>query len=1009
MRPLRLCLTAFGPYLKTQVVDLRGFRNSRLFLIHGPVGSGKTFLLDGICCALYGRSSGGERDRRGMRNLSAGPETDTVVVLDFEVASESYRIERRFALDSHGEFLPDDVTLWRLPSFAEPARRDIVSSSLSGVEGMLARLLGLSVEQFCQVAILPQGQFRRFLHAAPQERTAIIGRMFDGELYLRLTALLQQEHEELKQQLSQVWKEREDVLERYKETSGDPRETVWRSQEELSAITDACQGHQHKSVEWERGLESAVRYETLERQREMSQRELEELTLQGEAPADGLTRRLKAALPDFFRWRDATEEIAAIVSELDEQRAQYEKLKRETNFLEAEVEAARLQEEEKYALLRAQERLQEVAQEAAGLSCLEGELDAARGRLCELAKSRATLSADVKRAKARAEKLRSGLARVEGVEQRLLALRHDIAGMETKEQQARQKAQLLAAVEQARQREGRLKETLKGLQEELQLVCERLAAQRAQSRLEALHLLHAELLAGSPCPLCGSREHPHPFEDKQQRRPIDEELEQRIAHCKARCDHAQQELAQAEQRRARLEGRLEAMAEVGEQEGLGELLESLRATVVTIEGRLADQRAHQEELERIDAELLPRRKTLRRMRLQKERLEATMEGAVKLYTERRERLEELCKVSLGEAAVLEAGGWEQPLASEKERIAARLSELEAVVYGSERVELMAETFALGLAERRAAEQRRQQLQRQTADLEAMLLERFRLDFANWSDLAFALGREAREFRLSEESVIDKETLVLAVRRQLDQTQELLSTVPAPPMRSEQLRHALTREREQLELKMARKATLQRAVEEGNRDIELYDTLVEKIRALETQQREVAPLAAAVAGDNPSRVSFYDWVLQRFFSQILGAANRKLEILAPQRFVLLQEQGLEVSVLDLQAGTARSAKTLSGGESFLASLALALGLGDVLQGREKIEEKLSTLFIDEGFGYLDQQALDAALHCLENLRGEGRTIGIVSHVESLRERIRAQIVVAPGDEAGSGGRIQVFSV
>ena len=157
-------------------------------------------------------------------------------------------------------------------------------------------------------------------------------------------------------------------------------------------------------------------------------------------------------------------------------------------------------------------------------------------------------------------------------------------------------------------------------------------------------------------------------------------------------------------------------------------------------------------------------------------------------------------------------------------------------------------------------------------------------------------------------------------------------------------------------------------------------------------------------------TFHDWYLEKLFRRVIEAANLRLEVLAPNRFCLGLQPGLEVKIVDFMAGKERSATTLSGGESFLASLALALALGDILQGDRESREKLKTLFIDEGFGYLDKRALDAALDCLESLKQEGRTVGIISHVPALRERIRAQVVLASNDAPLPYGvdRVQVFA-
>ena len=203
MKLLRLKLEAFGPYGGSEIIDFRALRYSKLFLIHGPVGSGKTFLLDGICFALYGRSSGGERSRKGLRNLTAADSQDTIACLDFQSGSNSYRVERRFNSQS------DEVVLYRLPEIGEPGRRDILSATEGGVSSMIVRLLGLTAEQFCQVAILPQGRFRRFLLAAGDERRHILSNMFKAERHRRLQEAISNGAQSANNSLKEAWGRRE--------------------------------------------------------------------------------------------------------------------------------------------------------------------------------------------------------------------------------------------------------------------------------------------------------------------------------------------------------------------------------------------------------------------------------------------------------------------------------------------------------------------------------------------------------------------------------------------------------------------------------------------------------------------------------------------------------------------------------------------------------------------------------------------------------------------------------
>lgn len=1006
MRPLRLVLSAFGPFLGTEQIDLRGFRYSRVFLIHGPVGSGKTFLLDGLCFALYGRSSGGERERAGMRHLAAEPEQDTAVVLDFEVASENYRIERRLHLEPNGLLGPDEVTLWRLPEFGEPGRRDILASSATGAEALLGRLLGLNGEQFCQVAILPQGQFRRFLLAPAEERRAIVERMFDGQRYEQLSRSVQARDADLQDQVQRAWSEREGLVSRYETTEGDPREQLRRSLHELEALAQECLAHEVRVAEWERRLEATIRFETLERQKEMAERELEELTGEGDTPASDLSRRLREALPRYTRWQSLQAAIQQIESELEEQRLDYERLKRDTNFLEAEVEFARRQEEEKFALRRTQERLDDLLREAEGWLHLESQRELAEQRLAELRASRARLARDVKQGQARCHKLEADLQRLADAELRLVQLRGELAQLESQAQQARQVSHLRQAVDQARHREARLREMRDSHGSELQAAERRWRSHQARQRRDALGLLLPELQSGQACPLCGATEHPLPHRPQRAVTAAEERLEERIQILQERYQHAQQELSQAEERRARLEGKLESWSDGVAEFESEPFLASLRHTVAQTEARLALRPGLRDEWEQLRESLTPRRKALRQMRLHKERLETTLAAAEAQRPDQEQRLSDLFRQVLGLSWPTEEALWRESIAQARSQAQARWEELQAATYATERAGVMAEAFALGLAEVRAAELQCDALSREAEELRHGLLEGFRLDFASWTDLTFALSRHQREVSVDGDSVVDKETLIRAVRRQLEQTQELLTELPAPEMNSEQIRHAGRRERDQLELKIGRRATLTRTVEEQQRDVERYDTVVERIRTLEAQWQLLAPLARAMRGDNAAGVTFSDWVLERCFAGVLQAANRQLETLAPQRFVLLASRGLEVQIFDLQAGVARSATTLSGGESFLASLALALGLGEVLQGSHGAAERLGTLFIDEGFGYLDEQALESAIQCLETLRGEGRTIAVVSHVLELRQRIRSQLVLAGRDEASAGQRVRV---
>jgi len=173
MRPIRLEMQAFGPYPGLEVVDFRSLGDRRFFLIHGPTGSGKTTVLDGICYALYGKSSGAERDVREMRSHHSPDNLPTQVVLDFSVGCESYRVWRRPEQEMPGRRTPlkADATLWQRTGIDDDSRDgSVIAMGLTRVTEKVEELLGFEADQFRQVVLLPQGQFRDALTADSAKR-----------------------------------------------------------------------------------------------------------------------------------------------------------------------------------------------------------------------------------------------------------------------------------------------------------------------------------------------------------------------------------------------------------------------------------------------------------------------------------------------------------------------------------------------------------------------------------------------------------------------------------------------------------------------------------------------------------------------------------------------------------------------------------------------------------------------------------------------------------------------
>ena len=833
MRLLRLKLEAFGPYENPEVVDFRALRYSKLFLIHGPVGSGKTFLLDGLCFALYGRSSGGERDRTGLRNLATPAEKETSVTLDFEIQGQSYRIERRFLPVAEDE---EDVTLWRLPELAEPSQRDIISSSRSGVGAMVVKLFGLTAEQFCQVAILPQGSFRRFLLSEGDHRRRILSNIFNSSRHEQFSSSLQMAHQSARAELEKAWSRREQITSSYENFNGDPREMMHRSTEELKALRNDCEALQERSMEWERSLEDAVRFEVLDRQRGMTERELKLLQEDEEEDDESaLMARLQESLPIYEEWKRLDAQAEEIGEELQQQRVQYEKLKSDTNFLEEEVKHARLLEEERFNLKRSLERLDSLVEEYRGVQALSDELVRIEERLSELGRLRAEVALMVKEQKAEILASEKELAKIKAGEEKLASLKGDLQSIERQKGRQRQIEALQDSFAQAQAREERFLQLVEKLEVERTVLMESLSKQKDVDLKESLLNLKGQLKKNQPCPLCGSEDHPKPFKGRRSAAKDEEISDESLTDLDHRLEIARSELDQARQRAARLEGRLEERGT--DEEPIPELdektLAGLQRTIQVVETRVEKKEELLKNLRKMRQEIKPARIRLKKMRLLKERLVTTVENISDQYEEQKQAvLKTMREVfsQFGEATFEELVEFVE---NEKRRLDERLTDIDQTEFTTERAELMAETFALQLAETRAAEIRRDELQAKADSMRSELEDSFRLEFANWNDLCFSLTRVARESKVRGESpVLDRETLIATVERQLHQSQELLSMMPQPEMRSDQIRQVLSREREQMELKVGRRAALEKSLEQSAEDVKTYDMLVEQIRGLE---------------------------------------------------------------------------------------------------------------------------------------------------------------------------------
>ncbi len=999
MRPVLLTLEGFGPFLSEEILDLEKLSGRGLFLIQGAVGSGKTFLLDAICFALYGISSGGDRTLSELRTLSFPPEKWTSVRFDFTVAEKTYRIERLLRPDpADPEQLTQTCTLWFHPRYRQPNSQDVLSSSVQGAAKMIQKLLGLDAKQFRQLVIVPQGKFGELLFAAPEQRRETLSVLAGLGRYLEFSEGLRDRTEGAQLELDLLNQELDRFLLEYDSAHGDPQAELERTKAELQAVGDELDELRQRSGSWHSHLESVVRYETLARQRDHAQRELEVLEGTGQEEERSLRSRLLEALPHYQEWRHTFEEISELNSELQRHEADYQRLTQETDFVEAEIARARELEEEKFQLRWNLERLQELHAQGEGLEVLAQEWATAVSRLEDLKERWLELKKRFKKLKGQQSDFRLKLQELEHCEQELKDLGPKVERLEAGHLQVQQRQQLLELLDQTRSRRVRFLETIAELELEFQRAQSELRSAQGLQEAQWRARLSQELEPGQPCPICGATDHQRTgadgqrpeYESSTSQEPeagVLETLERRLLH-------ARQECQQLDQRSARLEGRLEQLE--GEDtlpEVVNEHLAEQKERLATLRKQHARLEKVRDSLESVTQQILPLQRDLKKIRISRERLTTLCLTAEEAYQFQEKRFLNQLAHQLNfdpESESTWKRTWSEKLYQERARTELRLTELEEIAYSSQRAILMGEAFASQLLDRRVAQQRLSDLESRNIEIQNDLWRRFQGDFESWEGLQASLGRLERERNLSRNQVLDKEILVGTVKRQLSQSQELLNALPSPDFSSMELRNKLSSDRERLEALTARRSVLEGLLTKQSWDVERYVQLEAEIRAVRGTVSKLAPLAQAASGE--AGQSFSDWIIGKFLGRVLKAANVRLQDLAPGNFYLTPGPSLEILAFDLKASQVRALTTLSGGEAFLATVALALGLGDVLQGEHNGQSRVQTLILDEGFGSLDKASCQAAVEGLRRLAGLGFTVGIVSHLETLKEQVQQKITI-----------------
>lgn len=956
MKPLRLVMSAFGSYAQETTIDFEK-QDHGLFLITGDTGAGKTTIFDAITYALYDETSGGERNGNMMRSQYAKPDAVTFVDFTFAYGEEIYRVKRNPEYRILKELKSGKQKEQKVLSAVELILPDgtVFPEKKAGTNAKIEEIVGLNANQFTQIVMIAQGDFLKLLYAKSDDRKEIFTKLFKTDFYGKIqdnlkwrSVRLDNEIEENKRAFAQEqariirpsWVLEELAI----------KAAVQESEQDI-ALEDLISDMKELEKEGKKRLASVKKEVDICKQKMIQAKEknkLFESLQQLEQDKQLLEEQKEEQKEKKVRQQEAERALKVYVEEqkfLDASRRKKDSLQRLMDY-SIWLEAAKEQRSEKESSFQEQEK-EWKEREAELLKKIHNTEE----NFATYDKVEA-LEYDLSRIKKEFEDLKqSYIVNVCCMAQEILEQEHK------REQWLKQQEEKKEALEQA-----------------AFIAAEASAAYEKSNQQflrEQAGILAQKLETGSPCPVCGAFEHPNPAklsqeavseaqvkQDKERRNQAEEQREKLY-----------QEFEQQKSALKELEVKISYEKEDFRKEtGMteAEYLERFGAMSQNGKAQQNPQKVERSELEQKQAEL----------REVKKELEYVKEG--------------LAFPSKAEA-VAQQKKLQQELSRGQMNLEQKRHELEFFLEQLHQKE----------GQRKQEEENQKQLSLEEKSLETNYKEKL-------IEQSFKTEEAYKQAYLQEENLIKLQEAIRVYEKTVEENQSQIRLlqetlkgeewVDIVPFEEEQKR--LQQEESEMEKKHL---DLHTAIVTNQSVLERSCRYLEKEKELREQDAVLKSLYRTANGKltGSAKIDFETYIQRQYFKQIIAEANKRLLTMSNQQFMLkLKEsansgkkanEGLDLAVYSLITDSERDIKTLSGGESFLAALSMALGLSDIV-GRNAGAMKLDMMFIDEGFGSLDMQARKQAIDVLNELAGDRRLVGIISHVTELKEQIENKLVV-----------------
>lgn len=1016
-------MTAFGPYKDTEVIDFAQLQGHHLFVISGATGAGKTTIFDGICFALYGSASGSDRENISMlRSHFAADDVHTAVELVFELKGRTYRILRQLGHTKKGNKsrTGEKYEFFEVVDGVEVPCVD--RQMVSEINDKLEQIIGLTQDQFKQIVMLPQGEFRKLLTSETENKEAILRRLFKTERYQQMNSLLKERRDEVEQQ----FKQESQMLEQYIKSivSNFKR----REDSELFILLDS--EHYHATQITEALTTEAVYYE------EKNNREIRHVANTNE--------QLQLKQQAFFTAKNINEQLDQLAHKkakkqlLDDEQPH---IKQKEITLEAAERAGQLipyEEQVKSIRKDVEEVLKRKTETSQRFETAKKEQE----HILKEYKQEEEKANEREKLKQEVIRLREFLPKVEKIDstkQTMKKLHTEIteekatldkvrqAGTEASKQiqiineATKNQADILEELQAKNQERERLlgqhKLITSYLQIEKQQKDKSILVEKAEHTYKEQKLIYAKLEAswienqavmlathlheGTPCPVCGSSAHPNKastHESVVTRERLDEDKQLLDTLYQAYMDEVSTQRSYEAQRKEKQQILMdEAILNENLEQQLATILskgKQLKIDITHLETQyqqMKQQKAQQQELEKRVEQLVEKNTALEQALQEKQTTYTTIKAT---FTERIREIPEDMQVldNLNRSLIA------------TEQQANKLEEIWQSVQA--RLKVVDATYTTEQANTKNINEQVWQTEVRLKEVEEVFQKK--IVASNFTDeAAYQSAKQTAEAQQSLRATITtfKEEIV-GLDKQIVELSDTLAGKQLVDLKA--LEDELQAYQDAYEAAVSQLNHTQQQYKAIKELQEKIERLNQKTEQLERRLATISDLYDVLRGQNESKVSFERYVQIDYLDQITAAANERFHGLSNGQFRLVRsdrqeaygkQSGLAMDVSDAYTGQTRDVKTLSGGEKFIASLCLALGMSDVIQ-RFQGSISVDTMFIDEGFGSLDEESLYKAIDALIQIQESGRMIGVISHVEELKSIFPAMLAVEKTKEGFS---------